>query len=126
MFVDMIHYAKRCFGGIAVILKNSLFTEYNISEVDKSVDGVFIFKITHLITLYKLMFVAMYLPSERSPWGRNAEEYFEHVANLIHVCSDECDVIYMCGDLNARVGLDKLTPRTVIDKTSNKHGEALT
>ena len=125
--------ARRNFGGIAVLFKNSFICEYDITVIDKSIDGVLVFKFTHIDTMHNVLFIAMYLPPEKSPWGRNAEEHFDNITSLIHMYSVECDTICMCGDFNARIGnnddfilgLDKINPRIAIDKTNNKHGETL-
>ena len=125
--------ARRNFGGLAVLFKNRLFKEYEITELDKTIDGIYVFKLTNVHSQYRILFIAMYLPPERSPWGRNADIFFEHITNISHLYSSECDVTYMCGDVNARIGnkqdfingIDQLLPRNVLDETCNKHGEAL-
>ena len=125
--------ARRNFGGTAILVKETLFDDYEIYEIDKNVDGICIFKIKHILTSYLILLITVYLPPERSPWGRNAEEYLEHMSNVIRMYSDECDVVYMCGDLNARVGskqdsiaeIDNIPQRKILDKTCNKHGDAL-
>ena len=124
--------ARRSYGGIAVLFKCSLFTDFVITEIDRSYDGILIFSIMHKITTYKILFIACYLPPERSPWGRNADEYFGHISSFINIYAIECDVIYLCGDLNARIGtkddfvsgIDKIPSRRVLDKNNNKHGDA--
>ena len=58
--------------------------------------------------------------------------YYAHLLNLAHMYS-ELDAMYICGDLNSRVGnkvdnislIDNLSDRQVLDYTVNSHGTAL-
>jgi hypothetical protein len=100
--------------------------------VDNSIDGLFVFKLTEKVSKYTIVLIACYLPPERSPWGRDACSYFAYILNIIHVHTCSSDALYSCGDLNSRLGdkqdyvkgVDPLFDRQVLDKYSNKHGEA--
>ena len=124
--------STRTFGGIAILLKCDLFHDFSITELDKSLDGVFIVKLTEKISKYSVILIACYLPPERSPWGRDASKFFGHILNCIHIYTNECDAIYLCGDLNSRLGnkqdyikgIDDIKDRQILDNTYNKHGEA--
>ena len=72
------------------------------------------------------------MPPENSVWGRDSQEFLSHVLSNIYINND-CDAIFVCGDLNAIIGaLDDLSEfddvnsvnRQVIDKTINQHGHS--
>ena len=73
-----------------------------------------------------------YLPPDNSPYGKDVDGFFQHLTAQLHLASD-ADLIFICGDMNARVGEqnDLLTDqiedicipkRKIIDFTTNKHG----
>ena len=61
--------------------------------------------------------------------GRDAVGFYAYLLNIIYNCN-ESDAIYICGDLNSRIGhkidfieaIDNLLPRNVLDSTVNNHG----
>ena len=124
--------SRRNFGGIAVLIKCKVLNDYCVDAIDKSIDGLFVFKIRDKVSNYTIILIACYLPPERSPWGRDAGNFFSHILNLIYLHSSSCDAVYLCGDLNSRLGdkqdyikgIDNITDRQILDKSYNKHGEA--
>ena len=65
-------------------------------------------------------------------WGRDSQEFFSHALSLVYIYN-ECDAVFLCGDLNSRIGsLDDTSDfddinipyRKIIDKTTNQHGNA--
>ena len=73
-----------------------------------------------------------YLPPEYSPYGRDSTAFYTHLLSLMYL-HNFADSSFIFGDLNGRIGdkndtihaVDPVTPRDVIDYTSNKHGDAL-
>ena len=77
---------------------------FNVSIIDKSIDGVIILKFVHKQIDFSLAAASCYLEPENSPWGRNAESYFAHLLNIIYsYCDIDCFAI--CGDFNSRIGV---------------------
>ena len=64
--------------------------------------------------------------------GRDASSFFSHLLTQIFIQHD-IDAIFICGDLNARIGnlsdfdknLDDIPPKLCIDHTQNQHGNSL-
>ena len=76
-----------------------------------------------------------YIPPDNSPYGKDVDGVFSHLTAQLHLASD-ADLIFICGDMNARVGEqnDLLTDqiedicipkRKIIDFTTNKHGSSM-
>ena len=59
-------------------------------------------KFTHKFSNFSFLLISAYLPPETSPWGRDANAFFDHVLQLMYTYHD-CDAIFMLGDLNALV-----------------------
>ena len=123
--------SSRTFGGLAVLVKMHILDLFDVSVIDKSIDGLYILKFFAKDSDYTFILIACYLPPERSPWGRDASGYFSQILNIIHTYACCCDSIYLCGDLNSRmgekqdyvIGVDDVVKRKVLDKYCNKHGE---
>ena len=69
------------------------------------------------------------------PYGKDVDDFFSHLTAQLHLASD-ADLIFICGDMNARVDEqnDLLTDqiddicihkRKIIDFTTNKHGSSM-
>ena len=83
-------------------------------------------------TDFSFVVISGYLPPENSVWGRDSQEFFSHALSLVYIYN-ECDAVFLCGDLNSRIGsLDDTSDfddinipcRKIIDKTTNQHGNA--
>ena len=122
--------APKASGGVGFLIKDWLLQEYSFEVVDKSFDGILCIKLVSKSTDYSVLLITCYLPPENSVWGRDSQEFFSHVLSNIYINND-CDAVFLCGDLNARIGaLDDLSEfddvnivnRQVIDNTINQHG----
>ena len=120
-------------GGIGVLIRHSVYAQFDIEVVDDSYDGVLAVLFVNKNSDYNFLFINAYLPPENSIYGRDAASFYSHILNLTYMYS-HCDAIYFAGDVNGRVGsradyiseVDTLvTPRTAIDETVNGHGESL-
>ena len=90
-------------GGVAILVKNDIFIDYEIEIVDKSFDGILGIKCTHKVTKFTAILYACYLPPQNSPWGRDSASFFAHLISEIYLNS--CvDFILCAGDINARIG----------------------
>ncbi len=125
--------AKRNYGGLAILIREEITRFYDITDIDKSIDGLYIIKLINRFTRYTILLIACYLPPERSPWGRDASNFYAHIVNYLYIHSNSCDAVYMCGDVNGRLGnkqdyikgIDNISDRQVLDKTTNNHGDSL-
>ena len=125
--------APHAFGGVCFLIKNSVTRDYNLEIFDKIYDGVFGIKLT--CTDMSIIIFVCYLPPDNSPYGKDVDGFFSHLTAQLHLASD-ADLIFICGDMNARVGEqnDLLTDqiedicipkRKIIDFTTNKHGSTM-
>ena len=119
-------------GGVGVFIKDSLFRDYIVKMIDKSVEGVIGLSVKHNKSEFTLLVYSCYLPSENSPWGRDAVGFYAHLLSKVYA-HDEVNGIMFCGDFNARVGdlkdyiedKDLILERKSTDKTVNVHNKAL-
>ena len=81
-------------GGVGIFVRNGIYEEYEISIVDKSFDGILGILLTSKQTGYKIVIFSVYLPTENSPWGRNAMDFFSHLLGQIYLLSD-IDAIFI-------------------------------
>jgi len=115
-------------GGVGILVKNDMFIEFNISVIDKSVDGILCISLVNRHTHRSFVICVCYLPPITSIWGRNSDHFFTHMTNTLYSCSD-FDHIVICGDFNARIGnlrdsiveIDCIPHRNVIDLVKSGH-----
>lgn len=82
------------------MVKNEIFRSYRVSLIDKSIDGIIGVQFKHLVSEYCFIIFSCYLPPEgsvRADWLYN--HLLVQIYNLL-----EADAIYVCGDLNSRIG----------------------
>ncbi len=95
-------------------------------------DGIIGLSFEHRKSDYCFVTFSCYLPPELSPWGGDASSFICHLLSQVYLCS-EMDVIFICRDLNARIGglndfipdIDRITHQTALDDQVNRHGETL-
>ena len=95
--------AKKNYGGIAILCKQSVFDNYKVEVVDKEYDGILMINLVDKISGYDILFIGLYLPPENSPWGRDSVSVFAHILSCLYQFED-ADAIYLCGDMNVRTG----------------------
>ena len=118
-------------GGVGLFVKHSLFSTFDVSIIDRSIDGILGMLFTHKVTEYKFIVFSCYLPPEDSPWGRDSTSFYGHLLSLIYF-HNYVDCYFVCGDINGRTGnlndyindVDELPPRVCIDAVKNPHGES--
>ena len=118
-------------GGVGLFVKHSLFSTFDVSIIDRSIDGILGVLFTHKVTEYKFIVFSCYLPPEDSPWGRDSTSFYGHLLSLIYF-HNYVDCYFVCGDINGRTGslndyingVDELPPRVCIDAVKNPHGES--
>jgi hypothetical protein len=87
----------------------------------------------HKVSKFSIVIFNCYLAPVTSPYGKNDAEFFNHLISQLYL-NIEFDLVYFCGDYNARIGNLKyvvedidfdISPRHVIDNVVYGHGEAL-
>ena len=95
--------AKMTHGGVGIFIKDTLYTTYNISILDRSFDGILVLLFKHKITEYCFAVYNCYLAPESSPYGRDNTAFYTHLLSLRYLHS-YVDCSFLCGDHNARLG----------------------
>ena len=95
--------APHAFGGVGFLIKNSVPRDYNLGIFDKIFGGIFGIKLTNKCTDMSIIIFVCYLPPDNSPYGKDVDGFFSHLTAQLHLASD-ADLIFICGDMNARVG----------------------
>ena len=116
-------------GGVGILVKDKIADNYDISIVDKSVDGLLILELRNKSTGNTVVVISCYLPPSSS--NRNdSTEFFAHLIAKIYACS-YADCIVLGGDFNARIGNLKdiiesedvgIPDRIVLDHQRNEQG----
>ena len=60
----------------------------------------------HKMSDFKLIVIVGYLPPEHSKWGRDGDNFFNHILCEIYQMED-VDMLVFAGDVNARIGMKK-------------------
>ena len=93
--------ARRGSGGVGLFVRNELFTHFKVEIIDKSIDGILLLQVTHLVSEYTIAVVSCYLPPVSSPWGRGSISLFGHLLSILYTL--DSDNVVIAGDLNARI-----------------------
>ena len=124
--------APKASGRVGLLIKDWIFEQFDTEIIDKSCEGIIGISFTSKTTAFKFLIFSCYLPPENSVWGRDAQSFYAHLMSQIYLQYDY-DLIFLCGDLNARIGslsdndseLDEIPTRCILDKTTNQHGHSL-
>ena len=123
--------ARKGSGGVGILVLDKVCIDYDINIVDKIQDGILGILCTHKISNFKIAIFSCYLPPENSPYGKQAEYFFNHLLQTVYLLSN-VDQIFIMGDFNAKTGntadtldTDNILTRKYIDLTKNSHGESL-
>lgn len=123
-------YKGRKSGGVAILVKNDLFTDYSIVPCSTSFEGILGIELIHRHTDFCAVIVCNYLPPATSDYGKDPESFFGRLLQLSYEFCNACFMCY-CGDFNARIGLhldnnsEVLPERLVIDTITNGHGKSM-
>ena len=117
-------------GGIGILVKDHMLQAFTVKVVDKSLDGILGIAFTSKTSSMSFIVYVCYLPPENSVWGRNSDYFFSHLVTELYQCS-EYDLVFVCGDFNARIGevadfvneIDGLKTRNIIDTIRGGHCE---
>jgi len=100
--VNIHRNAPKPSGGVGLLVKHWIITEYDINVVDKSYDGILVVQLIHKQNNYDFTVFSCYLPPENSTRGRDAQGFFSHLLAQIYINS-ESDTIIIAADFNSRV-----------------------
>ena len=116
---------------MGILVLDKVCIDYDINIVDKIQDGILGILCTHKISNFKIAIFSCYLPPENSPYGKQAEYFFNHLLQTVYLLSN-VDQIFIMGDFNAKTGnaadtldTDNILTRKYIDLTKYSHGESL-
>ena len=119
-------------GGVGIFVAHRITNVYNVSLLEKSIDGVLGILLQNKYTDVKVALFVCYLSPETSHWGRDSQCMFSFLTQQVYLLSD-VDYLFILGEFNARLGnsqdiivnIDDVICRAVIDKTRNSHGDSL-
>lgn len=113
-----------------MLVKASVYTNYRVAVLNTEVEGVLSILFVHKATEYETLIVSNYLPPSNSEYGKDPDSFF---GQLLAICYEfnDVDMIYMCGDYNARIGTcqdvltnDLVPKRECVDVTVNSMEKA--
>ena len=126
--------ARKGSGGVGILVKESLLSQYSISTLDDELDGILWVQFTGDSICSDFAMCICYLPPSNSSRGDLSVEFFDQLKSNVHEFQN-IDAFWICGDFNAWCGRltdtidsnNKSIPdRVVIDTASpNSHGKAL-
>ena len=118
-------------GGVGAFIKNGFLTKYTF-EADKSLEDILILKFTNRFDKSAFVLFICYLPPDFSMRAVDGDAFFNDLSKKVYEYQSEGEII-ICGDFNARLGLesdyiegvDVVKPRMVIDTTTNSYCDIL-
>ena len=124
--------AVRGSGGVGILIKDQLMNDFEITCIDKSVDGIISLNLKNKQTDFHIFIINGYLPPENSPYSCNSTDFFSHIMTQLYINYD-ADFVLVCGDFNCRTGrlqdvimdIDDVTSRDILDEQKNNFGEIL-
>ena len=123
--------AKSGSGGVGLLIRNDLYSQFDITVVDNDFEGIFWLKFEDKNSLRNTFYVCVvYLPPEYSTRAVNVNEFFETLMTKIYTIPHGCP-FFICGDWNSRCsdfadsipGIDDLPDRHVVDFQYNAYGK---
>ena len=124
--------ARKGSGGTGILVKDTVYKNYSVKIIDKTIDGIIGIQLVDKISEYTVVIFSCYLPPDNSPYALNVNDFFAHLTSQSYLHCN-VDILLICGDFNARVGnlkdtisCDEFVPeRKVIDMChSNQYGHA--
>lgn len=120
---------KKGSGGVGILVSDSVYQNYSVTVTANDTDGILGIRVTNRYTDYSTVLVCNYLPPADSPYGSNADMFFNRLLELVYETNDD-DGLLLCGDLNARIGAKKdiisdqigIPNRENVDDKINSHG----
>ena len=122
---------KKGSGGVAILVKNEIMDVYDITVIDREVDGVLGLLFSTKQSCGSFITFSCYLPPQDSPWS-DPTNFYSHLMYKMQEFNFISDA-FICGNFNSRVGtykdfieaVDAIKPCIVIDHEKNTYGELL-
>ena len=92
--------AKKGSGGVAILVKNEIMDVYDVTEIDRDVDGILGLLFSRKQGSWSFIIFSCYLPPQESPWS-DATNFYSHLMFKMQEFNFISDV-FICGDLNSR------------------------
>ena len=118
-------------GGVAILIKSSLFDNFSFRVVDTAIDGILGVQITDKSTEFVILIYVCYLPPVNTTWVYDSNAFFAHLISELYM-NNYADVTLLAGDFNARIGnghdvdysIDSDIPlRKSIENVKSGHGD---
>ncbi len=130
---DIQRKAKKGSGGVGFMIRKSLLRSFKCIHLDDSEEGILWLRLSAYECDFTMCVNTMYLPPEGTTRYVNPNAFYEALLSKILIYQDECDLFYLCGDINGCCGdlpdyiesVDPIPDRTIIDTAVNKYGELL-
>ena len=124
--------AKRGSGGVGVFVRDDLVQIFEISVLDKTVEGILLLKLSTRLGTENLVLCVCNLPPAESTGHVDAESFYCNLLEPVYAYQN-VDQMFICGDLNSRVGtdtdyiegVDEMRPRDIIDHVSNFNSDCM-
>ena len=72
--------ARKGAGGVGMFVSHNALAEYEVIIFDKSYVNILAVQFIHRVSI---LVVTGYLPPDNSVWGRNADDFFNHMLSII-------------------------------------------
>ncbi|MES9881007.1 MAG: reverse transcriptase family protein [Sedimenticola sp.] len=124
--------ARRGSGGVGAFVKNELQTLKNVSVLDDNIEDILWLKLSAKVECESIVLCVCYLPPADSSRHVDSESFYCNLLEQVYAYQN-MGHLYICGDMNSRVGsecdyiegVDDVTRREVKDHTSNSNGDIL-
>ena len=97
--------ARRGSGGVGVFVRDSLVQLYDILVIDKTIEDIMWLKFSSKLGTDNLVLCVCYLPPAESTRHVDAETFYCNLLEQVYAYQN-MGQMFICGDLNSRVGTD--------------------
>ena len=121
---------RRGSGGVAILVKNDLLTQYKFEILDDNTQDILWLKMSGATET--MCICVCYLPPENSVY-HDALQFYTTLLEQVYAYQNMGDKMYICGDMNSRCGesqdfiegVDDIQIREILDDKSNRNGDLL-
>ncbi len=97
---DIHRKARKSSGGVGFKIRKSLLSSFKCIQLDDSGEGILWLKLSAYECDFTMCICAMYLPPEGTTHYVNPNAFYVALLSQILTYQDECDLFYLCGDIN--------------------------
>ena len=100
---DLSPRARRGSGGVGVLIKKSLCSNFDVKVLDNTQSDIFWIKLSSKNNMDLLFLICCcYLPAENSTRDNSSQQFFDSLTAQVYSYSDH--PLLICGDFNCRIG----------------------